>query len=334
MIPQPSSRRRVLFAPPLRAPDATGAEVEIANFRAGDAPDLRHPVARGALARLRSRAASERRPGARAAAIALVIAMSTMFAMAPAGVILLTRSLRLPPYMQFGLLFGGIALAIGSIGFVSTRLLRRSLGTGVELVVDAILRMGRCASCGYPLDAIPDGGDGVQRCPECGASWRSALIGREAVPSAEGQNATLARGTIVMSAMSRSRRRDDRGRPFEPLTFFHVADEETRRRRRTIERAARPSVILAVVTPITIVLACMGTLVLVAPGPVALVGIGLLVAGGALSMFVLVARSARRTIYLELRRRMCPACYCRLRREDDMLVCTRCEGAWKRPPRR
>ncbi|MBL9147955.1 MAG: hypothetical protein JNM94_04605 [Phycisphaerae bacterium] len=324
----------MLFAPSLRAPDATGTEVEIATFRAGDVPDMRHPAARAALARLRSRAASERRPGARALSIMIVIGMSIACAMAPAAMIILTRSLRLPPYLTFIALFGGIAASIGCIGFLSTRLVRRSLGSAIELVVEAILAMGRCASCGYPMDAIPDDGDGVQRCPECGASWRSALIGREAVPSATGQGSALVRGTIVTSAMSRARRRDDRGRPFEPLTFFHVADEEAKRRRRPIERAARPSVLLAIATPTAIAVVCIGALLLFTPAPVVVVGMGLVVAAGTLALFALVGGSARRTIYLELRRRMCPACYCRLRREGDMLVCPRCDGAWKRPPRR
>lgn len=37
-----------------------------------------------------------------------------------------------------------------------------------------MIRVGRCASCGYPLDGVEQAGDGCRVCPECGAAWNPA----------------------------------------------------------------------------------------------------------------------------------------------------------------
>lgn len=47
-----------------------------------------------------------------------------------------------------------------------------------RVLVRAMLREGKCASCGYPLKGIPAQGDGCVVCSECGAAWRGARLGR------------------------------------------------------------------------------------------------------------------------------------------------------------
>lgn len=333
IIPIAARHRRRWSRARLAAADDAGVERTIATFQSGDIPDIHHHVARCALARLRSEAATRRLGSPR-----LYVALSTSLIVAlacavPVGLVLAMRFLRVAPIWVMLGMIPGFAIMFGLTVLTSSTLMGRGLGESVSLIIDAILRMGRCASCGYPMGAVHDEGDGFQQCPECGATWRAERIGREPVPAAIGGVAARARGMIVMAAMCRSRRRDARGRIFEPLTFFQVTDGDVRMRRRTVERAARPLVALSILIPIAGVAASVGVALWLRASwwTLALVMLTVVAAIGAL--VALVRHSARRTIRLELRVRLCPACYHRLRREGDLLTCAGCDGAWLRPTR-
>ncbi|MDZ4828791.1 MAG: hypothetical protein SGJ09_01160 [Phycisphaerae bacterium] len=314
----------------MHAPDDTGVEREIASFAAGDVPDLRHPVARGALARLRSTAATQRFGWPRAYNAVTIAVIVVVCASGPALVFAWMRWFRLPPIWLFFTLIPALGATIFCLVALSSVMAGRALGAGVHLIATALLRMGRCASCGYPLDAIPADVDGILRCPECGAGWRGDRVGREAVPGVKPSLASFARSSIVLSAMCRTRQRDDRGRPFQAIAMTQLGADSTQRAKRRVTLGAWKWIVAMVLTILACVALCVIALLFIKTMAAVLPIFGLVVIG-VLTLIAINARSERITRERQLRSRMCLACEQRLRSEGNMLVCTRCEGAWTRP---
>lgn len=315
----------------MRGTDDTGVERAIATFESGDAPDLRHPVARGALARLRSEAATQRPGRLGIYTFITIIGITAISVGVPFGLIYAMRSFRLPPWGLVGIapVFMGMIFAFVALSSV---MMGRGLGAGVHLIVTALLRMGRCAACGYPIDAIPADGDGKLRCPECGAGWRDDRIGREAVPSLKRSLAVFARSSIVSSAMCRTRQRDDRGRLFQAISLTHFGSDKVRRGMKRASLGARPWIAALVATVVLCIACCIATLVYVKSVAVA-ISVGGIVVIGVVLVILLNTRVVQITRHRQLRSRICLACEQRLRREGDMLICTQCDGAWRRPKR-
>ncbi|MFO0827935.1 MAG: hypothetical protein U0572_07260 [Phycisphaerales bacterium] len=306
-------------------------ERDIATFACGDVPDVRDPAARGVLARIRSEAAS-RKLGSPRLYVARTVATAIVFGSGfPMAFVLGMRSLRVAPIV--GLLIFIFALAGG--GLVSVWLAMRaaglSVGSALELVVAALLRMARCASCGYPIDASAADANGLVRCPECGAAWRADRIGRESVPPAPPASATMARSAIVSSALARTRRRDDRGRPWSDSSLPWSDGGASTRWRDLVSRPLWPSMLLAcglIVGGLGLAIVILAQSAGAVSAVVAAAAIFLLLLAAGI---VTLARAKRETIRRRLRIRSCLACACRLRRDGDFLVCTRCDAAWRHP---
>ncbi len=71
------------------------------------------------------------------------------------------------PRWTFGL-FLGVGLLAAWVTPVR-RWWRNAVG---PTLVDRVLASGHCPGCGYALDGIDPGDDGITTCAECGAAWR------------------------------------------------------------------------------------------------------------------------------------------------------------------
>lgn len=65
---------------------------------------------------------------------------------------------------------GSVVLSGIALGLVALLLVRPSTGSRREASL-ALLELRRCASCGYPLDALAMEADRCVVCSECGAAW-------------------------------------------------------------------------------------------------------------------------------------------------------------------
>lgn len=45
-------------------------------------------------------------------------------------------------------------------------------GPGRRFAARAMAKEGDCPSCGYGIDGVPRGDDGLTTCPECASAWR------------------------------------------------------------------------------------------------------------------------------------------------------------------
>lgn len=336
MIPTRAHRRN-RFANRARivAPDDAGIERELAALSWGDVPDVRHPIARGELARLRSRAATGAEGFPWLSLFVGVLLPIVLVGGGSVALILGLRSLGYPPIVLVLALFPAVFAEVFAIIWVNSFLQARRIGRVKSLVIDALLRMRRCASCGYPLDPTSARGQALVRCAECGAAWALDRLGPELVPGAPRPSASTARAALFLSSLCRSRRIDDRGRRFAPDPMQHAATGQGHAldQRLGLLMSLLPWLLLLAAAP---VLCAVGTFLLLSrfglsPGSVAAV-VGAILAAGTI-IVATVRHAARVSKVQQLRRRSCLACEQRLRREGELLVCRRCDGAWLRPKR-
>lgn len=334
MIPVRAHRRNK-FANRARivGPDDEGIEREIASLSWGDVPDIRHPVAQGELARLRSAAATQAGSFPWASLIVGVLLPLTLVGGGSLAIVLGLRALGVPPILRVLALFPGVFAAVFAIIWINSLLQAARIGRVKSLVIDALLRMRRCAACGYPLDPSTARGQERVRCPECGAAWSLARLGAELVPAATRPSAGMARAALFLSALCRSRRVDDRGRRYASNPLSHDAAHSSTRRSLGTLLALLPWLLLLAASP---VLCGAGTYLLLSRfGPTlgATLAVATVIVATAGVVVATVRRALRVSRTQQLRRRACLACDQRLRREGEMLVCTRCDGAWRRATR-
>lgn len=296
----------------------------------GEVPDRRDPIVLGALAWLRAEAAARRAGWPRVAVFASLVAMMALFALI-ASALVLTRRAGLPPYSIFLIMPVGVLLMILAGSWIVGALTARALAPTADLVRDAILRMRRCASCGYALGADP-ANEGEVVCPECGAAWAARSLGRLGVAQAGAEQAMAMRHIMHTAAGHRTRRRDAAGRPYGPVTLAQRRESDQRwrdilwARARRVELAAFAMLAASFAVAVAVVVgdelhAARAFVVLLTPtiGVVSLVAI-----------FALVRRRLDRE---RIRVRRCLACEYRLRRHGDLQRCDACDAVWPRPTR-
>ncbi len=335
MIPPRAGRRNRLGRIALRVQDDEGSERDLADFVPGEVPDMSDPLARASLARLRSAVATLGRKGTRLALAAIVLTPLVLIQGLMWGHIYALKKLHVAPIWIALSLFGSVAACAFLLGWIIPQLQGRGLAGTTSHVVDAILRIGRCASCGHPLlrsEGEPP--ETVVRCSECGSAWRHGRIGPSPVPTSQRLGPAGARALIYTSAMARTKRRDDRGRPWAAESSMYL------RRPKEVERKLRRITLPLLPFLVGAPLGGLGLLVLAASlaartdnawivGGTILataLGAGLLVT----AVIVRIDAVLRRR---RLRVRTCLACEQRLRKEGDFLVCRLCGGAWRRPRR-
>lgn len=310
--------------------DDAGVVREIAEFSALDAPEISHPIARGELARLRSAAADRSRSSSRFLYHSLVaffpgILLPAIFV----GAVFMARSLRLSPLFQIAMLVPSIVVGIGAIIVCTSRTQTWTLHHTIDLVRDALLRMGRCASCGYALEHPERDTGSIIRCAECGAAWNDRRVEDHRVPNAAPGRVRMVRAAIWASAACRTRRRDDRGRPFQQQSRLYLSPEsqavdkaERSMRGRTIGFAA---IVLSggagTIAALTLIKSPLTSIVIVLA----------LSIGFGVTAIRFLRRSERLLRARRLRYRICLACGGRLRRNGAYLECAACDGAWLRP---
>lgn len=311
--------------------DDAGAERTLATFQRGETPVADHRVVAGALARLRSEAAPRSGGTVRLAAVLITVVAALVVPGLVFGSITIWRLRALPPWALLGLLLSAVVSSVMVLGTVIPRIAARSLLSRADLVADALLRMRRCASCGYPLEADDRPGDGLVTCSECGATWRESRVGPEGAPSDPEASPTGFEGLLMASASCRSRRRDAAGRPWaEPPRLPHSSLSLPGDRavsRRTIGFVLG----VALSAPAAVVLAVLGILAWVRWSPWWTLAP---VSGAAIAILLLghlAGRIAGRTMRVLLAYRRCPACRQRLRRDGALLRCDACDATWDRP---
>jgi hypothetical protein len=342
MMPGPIPHaRRPLMSRAVRAGipivDDAGVERTLATFRSDPAPDLAHPATQGSLARLRS-AASERASGPVLRwLIALIVTSAVVMPAIILSAVFLVRTLRLPPWWIFVVLALAAGVAVGASLTILPRISARALAGRADLMADALLRMGRCAACGYPLaaDAVPD--DHIHRCSECGATWNDARLGKEVVPDGAPEYSTSFTSLLSMSAANRSQKRDDAGRRYAELPRVSHTRLPKLPGDQAVRRATMwPVMVFVIAIPLGVLTALSSLLIAKSTQSLAL---AIAVAAVALVMTpLLVFWSTRTQIRLTrrvlLKRRCCLACRQRLVRQGEMLHCDACDATWKRPARK
>lgn len=254
----------------------------------------------------------------------------------------------LPRWTQFAFIVAAICVAGPLFRWIRAR------QHGPELA-RLLLEEGLCPSCAYNLYGLAADANGLLRCPECGAAWRSERVIR-AQPFAEGSVGMAASAVLeVSSQMHGWTVKDARGmrRPLvHPRLRKEVrACEDGARRERLL--AARGefapsgrlvrwavSALILVIAISVVYLSCF-----VAPPPpsspmgmrmYAVLGFTTLVLLGlsAWSLFGNFCYGARRVKQSMLRRGMCPSCAEDLAVNeadgDGCTVCVRCLSVWKR----
>ncbi len=89
------------------------------------------------------------------------------------------------------LMFSPVGIPLITVALQGGASASRQLGLGEpsspikRALVRAMLRAQRCPSCDYDLRGSPAQPDGCILCPECGAAWRHARLGRADDPPPE-----------------------------------------------------------------------------------------------------------------------------------------------------
>jgi hypothetical protein len=335
----PPSRGRVMgrsFGARLLIRDDAGVERRLAAFESEETPDLADPITAGALARLRSEAATRGGGGAR---WAIAMTMLTVAAIVPTtifGTIILVRQLRAPPWILFAMLFLAVGATVGVMFVLLPRIAARGAAATADLVVDALLRMRRCAACGYPLahDATPR--DGLHVCSECGAGWRESRFGPTQARGGDPRTASTFRAVLGLSAVHFGRSADDAGRRYGPPPQPRHMRMPRMRGDRLLQKSLRPVLLLLIVGIVTAIVLLITAAVLlrdVVPGWV--LGSVLSLGAAIVPTWILLALRSdqRRTRYVLLRQRSCIACRQRLERRGERLHCPACDATWNRPVR-
>ncbi len=316
--------------------DDAGTDRTIATFEHEEIPDLTNPVTAGALARLRSEA-SGRRGGRQQLAIALtVITAMTVVPGVIVGAVHLSRMTRQPPWILGLLLVFAVGVSVAAMTFILPRIVARGSAGNADLIADALLRMRRCAACGYPIsvDAEPSGAP--HSCSECGATWNAGRIGAAPVANGPRSTRTAFLASLAFSAACRSKARDDAGRLFaEPPQLQYVnmsklpGDDVMRR---TLWLPITLVVLGIVVTMLLLLVGVVHVRLRIPPWAF-VATLGIVFAGLPLAIIVGVRRQMDRGRRTLLRIRRCIACRQRLRREGPLLRCAACDATWRRPSR-
>lgn len=341
MIVPPSRRRHtfVLFGPfgaHLETPDADGVERRLAGADAEEVPDPRHPLSQGALARLRSEALERPRVSRLPTALGIVV-VSIVCPASVVGAALAARHLRLPPWGTMSVVVGTIALGSAVLVLALPRLVASSLRDRADLLARLLLRLRRCPSCGYPLaaDAVAD--DRRIGCSECGAAWSTEWLGPQVVPGVVGSPRTIFRMLCSSSLQVRRGRRDDAGRPYALPVSLHNSMQCALPGDAVMRRAQWPVLFLLlgfILTIVATILAVIWMAVHRRLGTGAAITIAVVVIALTLAAVFAGERRAGARARAELiRRRICPACRQRLRREAEGLRCSCCDARWNRQRR-
>lgn len=322
--------------------DDAGVERTIATFESEGAPDLTHPETMGALARLRSAATQRHGAPLRNATILTVLLAILIVPGLIFGSIYFARRMLLPPWAMLGTMLTSVLVATGAMITVLPRVSARAAAARADLIADALLRLRRCAACGYPLAADAEPGDGEHRCSECGALWNDKRLGSTVVPDGPPQFKMSFKALLGLSAACRSKLRDDAGRPYGELPRLTHMNMPKVPGDRAALRATWPFTLLFALGMMSGILLIIVGAILLRGSVAAFLGIGCLAAGiGCAPLAIIWAhqsqkRTGRRAL---LARRICIACRQRLRRDGEMLHCSACDATWRRvakvrPPRR
>jgi hypothetical protein len=317
--------------------DDAGVERAMAKFESDEAPDLTHPVTAGALARLRSAAAMRDRGSVRFATVLTVLAAALIVPSTIFGVVLAARWLRMPPLALVMVLMCGVAVCVGALMFILPRIAAGAVAARADLIADALLRMRRCAACGYPLAADAEPDDGYHTCSECGATWSDRRLGETIAPNGPRDMAVAFRAMLGLSAACRSRRFDDAGRPYADLPQLTHMRSPKMPGDRQVMRATWPLIALCgVMVPSGILFLLFGAFL--ARGSVSIwlsvacFVVAAVAAPLAIIWSLVTTRSRARLVLF--RHRICPACRQRLTRSGAMLHCAACAATWRRPLRK
>jgi predicted RNA-binding Zn-ribbon protein involved in translation (DUF1610 family) len=260
----------------------------------------------------------------------VVLASATIIPGTLIGVVRTVHAAKLPAVMFMMLLLiaatGSVVVLIATL----QRIMLRAILSRADLVTDAVLRIGRCAACGYPLASDAHPTDGVQHCAECGAVWRDERVGRSVVPSAKPGSRHFFAAFLLASAMVRSSARDDAGRHFSrPPRASHgklVLPGE-----REINRALWLHLVGIIASSTVIPLAVIVALVTLG-SQLGSVGVSLVIVASVIAVPLLILaivkhyqREADRVL---LRLRLCIACRQPLALTNELLVCPACDATW------
>lgn len=316
--------------------DDAGTDRTIATFDHEEIPDLTSPVTAGSLARLRS-AASGRRGGRQQ--IAIVLTVLTAMTLVPGvifGTVYLGRMTRQPPWSLGMLMILAVGASVAAMTFILPRIVARGSAGNADLLADALLRMRRCAACGYPIVGEIEPSGAPHTCSECGATWNAGRIGAVEVPNAPRSTRTAFLASLAFSAACRSRARDEAGRLFgEPPHLQHVnmsklPGDDMMRRTLWLPIAM---VVAGIVVAMFAILAGAIYLRIRIPPWAFIAILSSTFAVLPLAIIVGVRRQVLRGRRILLRIRRCVACRQRLRREGPLLRCAACDATWRRPSR-
>lgn len=336
----PPRRRNALFGRAAMSGipivDDAGVPRTLVRFGPEPAPDFTHPMTQGSLARLRSAAAARPRSPVIRWMVVLIVTSAVMMPTVVMGSVMLARWARLPPWALIGVLIGAVAVALGFALLVLPRLASRAMASRADLMVDALLRLRRCAACGYLLAADAEPNDGVHRCSECGATWNDARLGSVVVPDGEPKYSMSFAALLGVSAANRSRRTDDAGRLYAGPPRLSHSNMPKLPGDRHVWRATRGWLLFFVFSIPSGILMLLGAGLLLSASvnptiPALMAMYALLVAPAAIISSLRNQRSLTRRALLCWRR--CLACRGRLKRDGDTLHCPMCEATWKRAGR-
>jgi hypothetical protein len=190
-----------------RAPilDDAGAAFPAPAFRAGAMPNPDHPATRAMVARVGDEVFGHRRGCGLLVGWTLLLPVAFGFTCVGGGVV---------GYLTRSPLAGSLAsvfLAVVAIGI----LIRFTTPDISQSLARHLPRVGRCGSCCHPLIQAPSS-EGLTRCSECSAAWRSESVGTELVPPADLLGARRLDAAFGAMRQPRWRPRDRRGRFVQP----------------------------------------------------------------------------------------------------------------------
>jgi uncharacterized Zn finger protein (UPF0148 family) len=246
-----------------------------------------------------------------------------------------------------GLMFGGLAIF----------LFHRSRRRYSHRLVESLLRIGACPSCGYRLGGAMVEADGAVVCPECAAAWKAERVGSQ---RPDVSWAICADAPADMPPMVERTRRmwarqssvvDDRDRvmAFTSLAIPEDANADRRLRlmagREAVQRSTRlRRLLLFIGVLVMMAMMCLPIGRLVFGGGlglsrwIALIYLPMLAMYAVFAWRALTGRSswtARPARNAFLRERLCPGCSADLRTRttepDGCVTCPTCTAAWRMP---
>lgn len=257
------------------------------------------------------------------------------------------------PLLGFdSMVVGGAALVAFGILYIDAR--RRAGADPDRVAIEALLLVGRCPCCAYPIGTCATETDGCVTCPECGAAWLGARIEHRAQNPAPASSPRPPLSSLLLDLPPLIR--DAEGRMLEATNprlhrlttsqaqrLGHDRAVKLRNEMRRLGKA-KAGLLLLLLVPTGISWATkLGPMVRVGPTPAELPSFGILTLALATHLRLMwllgFGRSflkPRVIIQRFLRQRVCPHCIAPLDQlpidEHRRVRCAECSAAWSLAP--